>query len=332
MFNMELANPQFLYLWIIIPLMVIWFMYYEKKMDVKVKMPGASIFYKNRDWLSKLRPGLLGLRLLGLGLLIFALARPRTHELSEKTFGDEGIDIIMAMDISGSMKAEDFKPNRLEASKEVALKFVENRPNDRLGLVVYSGESFTQCPLTLDHSIVKNLLTEININMIEDQSTAIGMGLATGVSRLKDSKAKSKVIILLTDGVNNSGFISPATAAEIATKFDIRVYTIGVGSYGKAPYPFQGPFGIQYQNIEVKIDEDILKQIAQETGGKYFRANTKNKLKTIYDEIDKMEKTEMESISYQRYEEKYFVFLLIGSVLLFAELFFRSVVLKGIYA
>jgi Ca-activated chloride channel family protein len=168
--------------------------------------------------------------------------------------------------------------------------------------------------------------------MIEDQSTAIGMGLATGVSRLKDSKAKSKVIILLTDGVNNSGFISPATASEIAKKFNIRVYTVGVGSYGKAPYPFNGPFGVQYQEIEVKIDEGVLKQIAQETGGKYFRANTKNKLKTIYDEIDKMEKTELESIAYQRYEEKYFLFLLIGSLLLFAELFFRSIVLKGIYA
>ena len=332
MFNMELANPQLLYLWIIIPLMLAWFIFYEKKIDVKVKLPGASIFHKNRDFLSKIRPGLLALRLIGLSLLIFALARPRTHELSEKTFGDEGIDIIMAMDISGSMKAEDFKPNRLEASKEVALKFIENRPNDRLGLVVYSGESFTQCPLTLDHSIVKNLLSEININMIKDQSTAIGMGLATGVTRLKDSKAKSKVIILLTDGVNNSGFISPATAAEIAKKFDIKVYTIGVGTFGKAPYPFQGQFGIQYQDIEVKIDEDILKQIANDTGGKYFRANTKNKLKTIYDEIDKMEKTELESIAYQRYEEKHFIFLLIGSLLLFIELFFRSIVLKGIYA
>ena len=242
---------------------------------------------------------------------------------------DEGIDIVLAMDISGSMKAEDFKPNRMEASKDVAMEFVKSRPTDRIGIVVYSGESFTQCPLTLDHSIAKNLLGDINIGMIEDQSTAIGMGLATSVNRLKDSKAKSKVVILLTDGVNNSGFIDPVTAAEIAKQFNIRVYTIGVGTYGKAPFPFEGPFGTQYQDIDVKIDEDVLMQVAEISGGKYFRANTKNKLKTIYDEIDLMEKTELESIAYQRYEELFYKYLFIGFLLLVVEHTLRLTIFKS---
>lgn len=268
-------------------------------------------------------------KLIAIAFLIFALARPRTHELSQRTYGDEGIDIVLAMDISGSMKAEDFKPNRMEASKEVAMEFVKSRPTDRIGIVVYSGESFTQCPLTLDHSIAKNLLSDINIGMIEDQSTAIGMGLATSVNRLKDSKAKSKVVILLTDGVNNSGFIDPVTAAEIAKQFNIRVYTIGVGTYGKAPFPFEGPFGTQYQDIDVKIDEDVLLQVADISGGKYFRANTKNKLKTIYDEIDQMEKTELESIAYQRYEELFYKYLFIGFLLLAVEYTLRLTLFKS---
>jgi Ca-activated chloride channel family protein len=308
---------------------LLWHYYRANKEELKVYLPGAEIFHKNKSWKNYLRTILMSSKLIAIAFLIFALARPRTHELSQRTYGDEGIDIVLAMDISGSMKAEDFKPNRMEASKEVAMEFVKSRPTDRIGIVVYSGESFTQCPLTLDHSIAKNLLSDINIGMIEDQSTAIGMGLATSVNRLKDSKAKSKVVILLTDGVNNSGFIDPVTAAEIAKQFNIRVYTIGVGTYGKAPFPFEGPFGTQYQDIDVKIDEDVLLQVADISGGKYFRANTKNKLKTIYDEIDQMEKTELESIAYQRYEELFYKYLFIGFLLLAVEYTLRLTLFKS---
>lgn len=327
--DIEFADPYCLYLLILIPLYLLWHYYRANKEELKVYLPGAEIFHKNKSWKNYLRTILMSSKLIAIAFLIFALARPRTHELSQRTYGDEGIDIVLAMDISGSMKAEDFKPNRMEASKEVAMEFVKSRPTDRIGIVVYSGESFTQCPLTLDHSIAKNLLSDINIGMIEDQSTAIGMGLATSVNRLKDSKAKSKVVILLTDGVNNSGFIDPVTAAEIAKQFNIRVYTIGVGTYGKAPFPFEGPFGTQYQDIDVKIDEDVLLQVADISGGKYFRANTKNKLKTIYDEIDQMEKTELESIAYQRYEELFYKYLFIGFLLLAVEYTLRLTLFKS---
>ncbi|OGV95464.1 MAG: aerotolerance regulator BatA, partial [Melioribacter sp. RIFOXYB12_FULL_38_5] len=255
-----------------------------------------------------------------------AAARPQSFSSGEN-FYTEGIDIAMVLDISGSMLAEDFKPNRLEAAKKVIDEFIKGRTVDKIGLVIFSGESFTQCPLTIDYSVLRNLLKDIQMGMIED-GTAIGNAIANGVNRLKDSKAKSKVMILLTDGVNNAGHIDPLTAAQIAQKFGIRIYAIGVGTMGQAPYPFQTPFGIRYQMVPVEIDENILKQIASATGGKYFRATNNRKLAQIYDEIDHLEKTRVEVTSYRHARELYFGWALAGLLLLFVEVALSKTYLK----
>jgi Ca-activated chloride channel family protein len=241
----------------------------------------------------------------------------------------EGIDIVLTQDISGSMLSRDFKPDRLEAAKNIATEFISGRPYDRIGLVVFSGESFTQCPLTTDHAVLINLLREIQSGMIED-GTAIGMGLATAVNRIKDSQAKSKVIILLTDGVNNRGEIAPETAAEIAKTFGIRVYTIGVGTQGMAPYPVQTPFGIQYQDMPVEIDEGILQKIAQTTGGKYFRATDNDSLEKIYKEIDKLEKSKIDVRQFSKKEEKYLLPALIAFFMLVVEIIVRNTIFKNL--
>ena len=269
-------------------------------------------------------------RAAALALLIIALARPQTTEVSSETLSKEGIDIILAMDVSTSMLAQDFSPNRLEAAKQVGIEFIEGRPNDRFGLVVYAGESFTQCPLTTDHKVVKNLLKEVKDGLIED-GTAIGMGLATSVARLKESKAESKVVILLTDGENNSGFIDPMTAVEIAQESKVKVYTVGVGSYGTAPYPTKDIWGRDtYVDIEVKIDEELLINIADATGGMYFRADSKDKLARIYEQIESLEKTELEELKYYNHEEKFELFALIALILLFSELILQYTILKSI--
>jgi Ca-activated chloride channel family protein len=269
-------------------------------------------------------------RAAALALLIIALARPQTTEVSSETLSKEGIDIILAMDVSTSMLAQDFSPNRLEAAKQVGIEFIEGRPNDRFGLVVYAGESFTQCPLTTDHKVVKNLLKEVKDGLIED-GTAIGMGLATSVARLKESKAESKVVILLTDGENNSGFIDPMTAVEIAQESKVKVYTVGVGSYGTAPYPTKDIWGRDtYVDIEVKIDEELLINIADATGGMYFRADSKDKLARIYEQIESLEKTELEELKYYNHEEKFELFALIALILLFSELILQYTLLKSI--
>jgi Ca-activated chloride channel homolog len=268
------------------------------------------------------------LRLAVVSLLIIAIARPQSSAKGQNV-ETEGIDIVLAMDISGSMLAEDFKPNRIEASKKLAVEFIESRPNDRIGLIVFSGESFTQCPLTTDHEVLKNLFTAIKSGMVLD-GTAIGLGLSTAVSRLKDSEAKSKVVILLTDGVNNAGSVAPLTAAEIARTFGIRVYTIGVGTYGFAPYPVQTPFGIQYQNLEVQIDEDVMKQIAQMTNGRYFRATSNTKLQEVYNEIDKLERTKIFVTEFRRYSEEFYPFAIAAALLLLLELMLRYTVLRSI--
>jgi Ca-activated chloride channel family protein len=260
--------------------------------------------------------------------LTIALARPQSTSTGEQV-NTEGIDIVLAYDISGSMLAEDFRPNRIEAAKKVADDFIDGRPNDRVGLVVFAGESFTQCPMTIDHSVLKNLLKEIKSGMIED-GTAIGMGLATAVSRLKESKAKSKVIILLTDGVNNRGFIDPMTAAGIAQSFGIRAYTIGVGTQGMAPYPFQTPFGIQYQNVPVEIDESLLQKIAEQTGGKYFRATDNRKLKAIYEEIDKLEKTKIEVLQFHKHKEEFYSAAMIAGILGLIEVLLSLTVFRKV--
>lgn len=327
--NVTFANPEFFALLLIIPVIIYWHWKREQQQYAELQMPTLQVFYSlRRTWRQRFRHVLLALRILALTFLTIALARPQSTSKGEQVT-TEGIDIVLAYDISGSMLAEDFRPNRIEAAKKVADDFIEGRANDRIGLVVFAGESFTQCPLTIDHSVLRNLLKEIKSGMIED-GTAIGMGLATAVSRLKESKAKSKVIILLTDGVNNRGFIDPLTAAGIAQSFGIRVYTIGVGTHGMAPYPFQTPFGIQYQNVPVEIDEELLQKIAEQTGGKYFRATDNRKLKGIYEEIDKLEKTKIEVLQFHKHKEEFYSATMIAGLLLLIEVLLAQTLFRKI--
>lgn len=327
--NIEFNNPDYLYLLIILPLLVGWYVWRIKHQNARFQISSISPFKGLRPtfrvWVRHI---LLALRIFALGLLMIVLARPQSSN-SWKNVTSKGIDIILDMDISGSMLAQDFKPNRLDAAKEVATQFINGRPNDRIGLVVFSGESFTQCPLTTDHASVINMMKDIKSGMIED-GTAIGEGLATGISRLKDSPAISKVTILLTDGVNNTGSIDPLTATEIAKTFNIRIYTIGVGSMGTAPYPVQTPFGMQYQQMKVEIDEDLLQQIADETGGKYFRATNKKKLEEIYQEIDKLEKSKIKVKEYKKKNDEYLYWGIAAILLLVLEGILRYTVFKSI--
>ncbi|MCU0462468.1 MAG: VWA domain-containing protein [Bacteroidales bacterium] len=326
---MSFANPAYLWLLLLVPGMIAFYILRQQKTFASLQMPGLKPFENSGStFRNYLRHILFALRAAGIALLIIIIARPQTTDKFQNTT-TEGIDIIMALDISGSMLARDFKPDRLEASKNVATEFISGRPYDRLGLVVFSGESFTQCPLTTDHAILVNLMRELQSGMIED-GTAIGNGLATAVNRIKDSEAKSKVIILLTDGVNNRGEIAPATAADIAKTYGIRVYTIGVGSQGMAPYPVQTPYGIQYQNMPVEIDEPILKEIASKTGGKYFRATDNDKLIQVYAEIDKMEKSKIDVRQFTRKEEKYLIPAIIAFALLAFEILARLTIYKNI--
>ncbi|QEM08374.1 VWA domain-containing protein [Mucilaginibacter rubeus] len=325
---MEFAHPGFFWLFISIPLMVGWYIWKQKQLQGNLAMPTVRGFAMiTKSMLPRFRHLNIILRSLAMAALIVALARPQSS-LSWQDTTTEGIDIVIASDISGSMLAEDFKPNRLEAGKNIAIDFIQNRPNDRIGLVVFSGESFTQCPLTIDHSVLVNLYADIKNGMIED-GTAIGMGLATAVNRLKDSEAKSKVVILLTDGSNNSGSIPPVTAAEIAKQFGVRVYTVGIGTNGFAPYPVQTPMGIQYQRMKVDIDEGTLSKIATITGGKYFRATNNNALKDIYEQIDKLEKAKIDVTQYRKKTERFLPFAIIALALLSLEFLTRNTLLKG---
>ena len=318
MSTIHFANPQFFALLGFVPLLIYWHWRKERRRYPDLQVPTLEGFRASpRSWRQTLRHLLPVLRILAVVCLTIALARPQSASSSQQ-ITTEGIDIVLATDISGSMLAEDFRPNRIEAAKAVAGEFVGARPNDRIGLVVFAGESFTQCPLTVDHDVVKRLIRELKSGMVED-GTAIGMGLATAVSRLKDSKAKSRVIVLLTDGINNRGFIDPLTAAGIAQSFGVRVYTVGVGTKGLAPYPFQTDRGIRYQNVPVEIDEDMLKKIAAQTGGKYFRATDNDKLKEIYREIDQLEKTRMEVLQFRRHKEEFYPALFAGGILLLLE-------------
>jgi len=322
------ANPGLLWLLTgIIPL-TIWYVLRYDRQDPELKMSGLEAFRDQKPSLRiRLRHSLFVLRVLGIALMIVALARPQNED-SWKQTDTEGIDVMISLDISRSMLAEDLKPNRLEAAKDVALDFVADRPNDRMGLVVFAGEAFTQCPLTTNHKELTRLFAQADETMISSDGTAIGMGLATAINRLKDSNAASKVAILLTDGVNNSGTVSPGMAAEIAKEYNVRVYTIGVGSEGTAPYPVQTAFGIQYQNQEVKIDEGILKEISEMTGGKYFRATDNEKLRKIYDEIDQLEKTIIQEKKYTNVEERFFWFVLVAVMLLILEAVLRNTVFR----
>lgn len=327
MSGLQFAYPQVIYMTLLIPVMVGWYIFRQLKISPTIQISGIQPFKGSPvSWKNYLRHFPFILRQAVFGLLILVAARPQSSN-SWENVTTEGIDIIIAVDISGSMLAEDFKPNRLEASKSVATEFIAGRPDDRMGLVVFSGESFTQCPLTTDHAVLMNLFQGIQSGIIED-GTAIGLGLATSVSRIKDSDARSKVIILLTDGMNNRGEIAPITAAEIAKTFGIRVYTIGVGSLSTAPYPFRTPFGIQYQNIKVDIDESVLQEIANMTGGKYFRATNNQKLKEIYQEIDKMEKSRIDVKEIKTKTEEYQRFLSLALLLLLIEIGLRLTLFK----
>jgi Ca-activated chloride channel homolog len=326
---MTFANPEMFLLFLLIPVIIYWNWKKRKSQTVELQMPATQVFHAiPRGWRQRFRHVPFILRCAVLALLVVALARPQSTSRGENV-NTEGIDIVLATDISGSMLAEDFKPNRIEAAKKVAMDFIDGRQNDRIALVIFAGESFTQCPLTLDHDVVKNLLSEVRMGMIED-GTAIGSGLGTSISRLKESTAKSKVIILLTDGVNNRGSIDPLTAAGIAQTFGIRVYTIGVGTQGMAPYPVQTPFGVQYQNMPVEIDETLLQKIADQTGGKYFRAMDNKKLKAIYAEIDRLEKTRIELTEFRRHEEKFATFGFLAGLLLLAEFILSHTVFRKI--
>ena len=329
MANIEFLDKYYLLLLIIIPFYIAWYVWKQKGLQASLKISTLRGFSKAP--VSKkiyLRHSLFVLRVLAITLLIIVLARPQSSN-SYRNEITEGIDIVMALDISSSMLAEDFKPNRLEAAKEVAASFVSGRKNDKIGLVIYAGESFTQCPLTTDHRVIQNLFRDIAPGMLED-GTAIGMGLATAVQRIKDSETKSKVVILLTDGVNNAGEIAPITAAEIAKTFDVRVYTVGVGTMGMAPFPVQTVFGKQYQQMEVKIDEELLQGIADMTGGKYFRATDKNKLEAIYEEIDQMEKTRIEVREYTKRKEEYHWFAVMAGLFLLLEIYLRNTVFRNL--
>lgn len=322
--HIKFANPEYFYLLLIVPLFIIWYFYKERKQNLAMKVPSIQGFNKSKKSIRiYLRHILLLFRILAFTALVTAIARPQTSSTMQ-TISTEGVDIVISLDVSTSMLAEDFKPNRIEAAKNQAIEFIDKRVNDRLGLVVFSAESFTQCPITVDHTVLKNLVSGVTSGMVED-GTAIGMGLATAVSRLKESKAKSKVIILLTDGVNNTGIIAPLTAAEIARTFGIRVYTIGVGTRGMAPYPVKTPFGTQYRNVEVQIDDDLLENIAQMTGGKYFRATNNKGLNEIYSEIDKLEKTKVDLAVFSKKNEEYHKLVLLAMALFLMELFGRYI-------
>jgi Ca-activated chloride channel family protein len=294
-------------------------------------MSSLKGFKTGNSFLPKFKHILFVLRLLVLGLLITAMARPRTVDVSTKTKTTRGIDIVMAIDVSASMLAKDLRPNRLEALKEVAADFIKERPNDRIGLVEYAGESYTKTPITSDKAIVLRSLESISYNTIIEGGTAIGMGLATSVNRLKDSKAKSKIIILLTDGVNNSGFIDPKIASELAVEYGIKTYTIGIGTNGMAltPMGILPNGGFQYGRAKVEIDEELLKEIADVTGGKYFRATDNEKLAEIYDEINKLEKTDIEEFKYYNYEEKFRPLVLLAGIILLFELLLRFTIFRS---
>ena len=325
------ANPYYLWLLLALPVVVGWHVFTRKQTQPVLKISSLNGFQQKSSFLTTLQPLLFFLRILSLALIVMALARPQTMDVSTRTKTNKGIDIVMAIDVSSSMLAQDLKPNRLTALKQVAASFIDERMSDRIGLVIYAGESYTKTPITSDRAIVKNTLREIQFEGLIEDGTAIGMGLATSVNRLKDSRAKSKVIILLTDGVNNSGFVDPKIASELAIEYEIKTYTIGLGSNGTARAPVgllpNGQF--QYGMTKVEIDEDLLKNIAKNTGGLYFRATDNKKLEEIYDEINKLEKTEIEEFKYYNYNEKFRPLVLLALGLLFLEWLMRNTLFRS---
>jgi len=329
---MEFANKEYLFLLLLLVPYIIWYLLYRKKTEPTIRMSDTRAYrFAPRSWKVMLMPVQLVLRLAVFVLLILILARPQTHN-SWNNKSVEGIDIMLAMDVSGSMLAEDLRPNRIEAAKQVAAEFIAGRPNDNIGLTIFAGEAFTQCPMTTDHASLLNLLhgvrTDLATRGLIEDGTAIGMGLANAVSRLKNSKAKSKVVILLTDGSNNRGDISPMTAAEIAKSLGIRVYTIGVGTNKVAPYPMPVAGGVQYVNIPVEIDSKTLSEIAAATDADFYRATNNKELLNIYKEIDKLEKSKLSVKTYSKRYEAYQPFAIAAVLLLLLEILMRITVFR----
>ena len=326
---MVFANKYILLFFVLLVPYIAWYIYKNRKIEPSMRLsdtlPYAGL---TKTWKQYLVHAPFVLRLVSFSMIILILARPQSSDSWQNT-EIEGIDIMMAIDVSTSMLAEDLKPNRIEAAKDVAAEFINGRPNDNIGLTIFAGESYTQCPLTVNHEVLLNMFSNIKCGIVED-GTAIGMGIANAVTRLKDSKAKSKVIILLTDGTNNAGDISPLTAASIAKQFGIRIYTVGVGTNGEAPYPYPTAFGVQYVNVPVEIDENMLREIASTSDGQYFRATSNTRLKEVYAEIDKLEKTKLNVKEFSRKEEEYQVFALVAFLAILLEVLLRNTVLKRI--
>lgn len=327
--DVSFLNPEFFWLFLLLPIAVFWQMWKRKDVSASLKLSETKSF--KSTWKTKIKPFLFVVRILALSSLIIALARPRKVDISNQTKTTKGIDIVMAIDVSGSMLAKDLKPNRMEALKKVASSFVQERPNDRIGIVVYAAESYTKTPVTSDKEIVQDAILSIKYDDVLQDGTGIGMGLTTAVNRLKDSKAKSKVIILLTDGENNAGFIEPETAAQIAKEYGIKVYTICIGTNGMAefPYAYAPNGGFLFKMMPVEIDEPLMKAIAKTTGGKYYRAVNNKKLEEIYNEINKLETTEIEELKFYDYEEKYRPFVWIAGLLVLIEFGLRNTVFRS---
>lgn len=329
--KLSFLNPEFFWLLLLIPAAAAWLYLKRNQQTATLKISSTAGFAGSKSFFVRLYPFLGVFRLLALTALIVAMARPRTVDISNKTKTTKGIDIVMAIDVSGSMLAKDLKPNRMEALKKVAASFVDERPNDRIGLVVYASEAYTKTPVTSDKAIIQQAIESIKYDNVLQDGTGIGMGLATAVNRLKDSKAKSKVIILLTDGVNNAGFIEPETASDIAKQYGIKVYTVGIGTNGMAEFPYaiaaNGQF--LFRMMQVEIDEQLMKNIARKTDGKYFRATSNNKLEEIYAAINKLETTEIEELKFYDYDEKYRPFVWLAGFLLLLELGLRNTVYRS---
>jgi len=324
-------NPEFFWLLLLIPAAGAWLYLKRNQQTATLKISSTAGFTGSKSFFVKVYPFLGVLRLLALTTLIVAMARPRTVDVSNKTKTTKGIDIVMAIDVSGSMLAKDLKPNRMEALKKVASSFVDERPNDRIGLVVYASEAYTKTPVTSDKAIIQQAIESIKYDNILQDGTGIGMGLATAVNRLKDSKAKSKVIILLTDGVNNAGFIEPETASDIAKQYGIKVYTVGIGTNGMAEFPYAiAPNGqFLFRMMQVEIDEQLMKNIARKTDGKYFRATSNSKLEAIYEAINKLETTEIQELKFYDYDEKFRPFVLLAGFFLLLEIGLRNTVYRS---
>ena len=329
--NINFVNPGFFWLFLLLPIAIAWHFYTKSKNTVTLKISSTKGFGQSQSFWSRLKPFLFVFRIFAMSALIIALARPRTVDVSSKTKSTKGLDIVLATDVSGSMLAKDLKPNRLQALKKVAEDFVMNRPNDRIGLVVYASEAYTKTPVTSDKNIILTAIKSIEYDRLLQDGTGIGMGLATAVNRLKDSKAKSRIVILMTDGVNNAGFIEPETAADIAKQFNIKVYTIGIGTNGNAMFPNAlAPNGdFLYKMMPVEIDTKLLQSIAIKTGGKYFRATSNDKLESIYDEINKLETTEIKELKFYDYDEKFRFFAVLAGLFLLIEVILRNTIYRS---